>query len=284
MNPMVSRRHPGWFALPGVVFLLGFFVWPVVSMVQESFQLTDSTFENYSRIAESSAIVRSLWVTISLSILVTLLCIVLGYVYTYTVIRVRPWLGRVLLAIVVLPAAINLLARIFALQVVLQDQGIVNDLLMQLGLISEPLQLIRTRFSVVLGSVSMLLPLFVFPLYATMRRINPEFVLAAQSLGAKPRVAFRRVFLPLSVPGLLAGALLVFVQSLGYYIVPQLLGNNGSDQFVGQYVAYYVSQGDWGFGAALGLVLLVLTVLTLAVASRAVRIGDVLTSSVAGRS
>jgi len=86
------------------------------------------------------------------------------------------------------------------------------------------------------------------------------------------------------MPGLSAGTLLVFVSSLGYYIVPQLLGNNGSDQFLGQYVAYYINQGQSGFGAALGIVLLVMTVVVLAAASRLVRLGDVLSASVAGRS
>lgn len=278
----LTARHPGWLALPGVAFLVLFFVWPVVSMLSESLAAPSGELGNYQRAFDSSAILRSLWVTISLSLLSTVICILLGYVYAYTVVRSRPLVAAVLLGIVIVPAAINLLARVFAIQVVLQDQGIVNQVLEALGLISEPLELIRTRFSVVLGMVSMLLPLLVFPLYATMRRIDGELVLAAQSLGATPGRAFRRVFLPLSMPGLQAGALLVFVSSLGYYIVPQLLGNNGSDQFLGQYVAYYVAQGDRGFGAALGIVLMVMTVLTLLAASRLVRIGDVLTSSVAG--
>lgn len=284
MRTLTAGRHPGWLALPGVVFLVFFFVWPVLSMLTQSLDSPDGALANYRRASDSTAILHSLWVTISLSLLSTAICIALGYVYSYTVIRSRPWVASLLLGIVAIPAAINMLARIFAIQVVLQDQGIVNRLLEDIGFISQPLQLIRTRFSIVLGMVSMLLPLLVFPLYATMRRISPELVLAAQSLGAKPSVAFRRVFLPLSMPGLLAGTLLVFVSSLGYYVVPQLLGNNGSDQFLGQYVAYYVAQGNLGFGAALGIVLLVMTVATLAVASRLVRIGDVLSSSVAGRS
>ena len=284
MRLLTSRRDPAWLAVPGVLFLVFFFVWPMISMATQSLESRRGTFGNYQRAVDSSAVLHSLWVTLSLSLLSTAICIVLGYTYAYTAVRSRPWIAQLLLGIVVIPAAINLLARIFALQVVLQDQGILNRLLIDLGLISEPLQLIRTRFSIVLGMVSMLLPFLVFPLYATMRRISPELVLAAQSLGARPSAAFRRVFLPLSMPGLLAGALLVFVSSLGYYIVPQLLGNNGSDQFLGQYVAYYVNQGQAGFGAALGIVLLVLTVLTLALASRLVRLGDVLTASVAGRS
>lgn len=284
MRTSTAGRHPGWLALPGVVFLVFFFVWPVLSMLKQSLDSPDGALGNYRRAFDSTAILHSLWVTISLSLLSTAICVALGYVYSYTVIRSRPWVASLLLGIVVIPAAINMLARIFAIQVVLQDQGIVNRLLEDIGFISQPLQLIRTRFSIVLGMVSMLLPLLVFPLYATMRRISPELVLAAQSLGAKPSVAFRRVFLPLSMPGLLAGTLLVFVSSLGYYVVPQLLGNNGSDQFLGQYVAYYVAQGNLGYGAALGIVLLVMTLATLAVASRLVRIGDVLSSSVAGRS
>ena len=278
------RRNPAWLALPGVLFLVLFFLWPMASMAAQSLDSTRGTFGNYERAFDSAAVLRSLWVTISLSLLSTVLCMVLGYTYAYTAVRSRPWVAQLLLGIVVIPAAINLLARIFAIQVVLQDQGIVNRLLLDLGLVSEPLQLIRTRFSIVLGMVSMLLPLMVFPLYAAMRRISPELVLAAQSLGARPSVAFRRVFLPLSMPGLSAGTLLVFVSSLGYYIVPQLLGNNGSDQFLGQYVAYYINQGQSGFGAALGIVLLVMTVVVLAAASRLVRLGDVLSASVAGRS
>lgn len=276
-------RGPGWLALPSVVFLLLLFVWPLTVMVVASFTDPQPGLANYQRVFATSSIVRSMWFTAALSALVTVICAVVGYGYTYTLVKTRDTLRTVLLMVILVPALVSLLVRVFALQVLLQDQGLVNKALIAIGLVDAPISLIRTPFAIGVGMVTTLLPFMVFPLYATMSRIDPDLMTAAGSLGARPLVAFRRVFLPLSVPGLVAGSLLVFISSLGYFVVPQLLGDNARSRFLSQYVSMYVAQGQWGYGAAIGAVLLVMTLVTLLLVGRLINVGDILRASVGGR-
>ena len=168
--------------------------------------------------------------------------------------------GRVaglLLIAVLLPFWSSLLVRTFAWQVILRDTGIINTFLIDLGVISEPLTLIRTTGGVIIGMSHILLPFMVLPIYAVMRRIDPEFGRAAANLGASPASAFLRVFVPLSLPGVVAGCLLVFVLALGFYITPALLGGL-RDQMISQLIVQQVQQRlDWGFGTAMSVLLMV---------------------------
>lgn len=252
-------------------------------MVVRSFTDPSLGLANYRRFFSTPSIIHSLWVTIWMSLVATLICAAVGYVYTYVAVKARPRTGKILLALVLLPAAMNILVRTFALEVILADEGLLNKLLMYLHITSSPVALARTSFAVGLGMVSMLLPFMVFPLYSAMTRIDPQLVLAARSLGAPARVAFWRVYFPLTLPGVSAGSLIVFVSALGYFVVPQLLGDNGSGRFLSQYTSFYIANGEWGYGSAIGVVLLLLTLGTLIVAARAVRVGDALRSSVGGQ-
>ena len=185
-----------------------------------------------------------------------------------------------LLIAVLLPFWSSLLVRTFAWQVILRDTGIINRFLIDLGVISEPLTLIRTTGGVILGMSHILLPFMVLPIYAVMRRIDPEYGRAAANLGASPARAFLRVFVPLSLPGVVAGCLLVFVLALGFYITPALLGGL-RDQMISQLIVQQVQQRlDWGFGTAMSVLLMVITLVVLFVASRAVRLRDVFGSAV----
>jgi ABC-type spermidine/putrescine transport system permease subunit I len=181
----------------------------------------------------------------------------------------------VLLIAVLLPFWSSLLVRTFAWQVILRDTGIINRFLLDLGVIHEPLALIRTTAGVIIGMSHILLPFMVLPLYAVMRRIDPEFGRAAANLGASPTTAFLRVFVPLSLPGIAAGSLLVFILALGFYITPALLGGLG-DQMISQLIVQQIQQRlDWGFGTAMSVLLVAITLIVLLVASRLVRIRDV---------
>jgi len=255
------------------------FIWPVAQMMVQSFTDPVRGLDNYRRFFASDAMMHSVVTTLGLTLLGTALCALIGYVYAYTVVHSRPSIARLLIVLTVVPAVMNLLVRAFSLEVLLQDTGLVNRLLQTVGLIGAPITLIRTPFAIVFGMVTIALPLMILPLYSSMRSINPELVVAAQSLGATPGVAFRKVFFPLSLNGLFSGSLIVFITGLGYYIVPQLLGNNASDRFVSQHVAFYIADGQWGFGAAIGVVLLVITVAVLLVASRLIRVGDAVRTS-----
>jgi ABC-type spermidine/putrescine transport system permease subunit I len=190
--------------------------------------------------------------------------------------------GRVagiLLIAVLLPFWSSLLVRTFAWQVILRDTGVINRFLLDLGLISHPLTLIRTTGGVIIGMAHILLPFMVLPIYAVMRRIDPEYGRAAANLGAPPFSAFLRVFVPLSLPGVFAGSLLVFVLALGFYITPALLGGL-KDQMISQLIVDEVQQAlDWGSASAMAVLLMAFTFVVLFVASRIVRLRDVFGSA-----
>jgi putative spermidine/putrescine transport system permease protein len=210
----------------------------------------------------------------------TVTCLVVGYPFAYLMTVVSGRVAGLLLIAVLLPFWSSLLVRTFAWQVILRDTGIINRFLLDLGLISSPLTLIRTTLGVILGMSHILLPFMVLPLYAVMRRIDPEYGRAAANLGAPPMSAFLRVFVPLSLPGVVAGCLLVFVLALGFYITPALLGGL-HDQMISQLIVQQIQQRlDWGFGTAMSVVLMVITLVILFVASRLVRLRDVFGSAV----
>jgi putative spermidine/putrescine transport system permease protein len=235
---------------------------------------------NYEQFFTQGAYVRVLTNTFWIALLATLSCLVVGYPFAYLMTIVPGRVAGLLLIAVLLPFWSSLLVRTFAWQVLLRDTGVINRLLLDLGVISEPLTLIRTTLGVILGMSHILLPFMVLPMYAVMRRIDPEFSRAAANLGASPATAFLRVFVPLSLPGVLAGCLLVFVLALGFYITPALLGGL-KDQMISQLIVQQIQQRlDWGFGTAMGVLLVAITLAFLFAASRAVRLQDVFGSGV----
>lgn len=200
--------------------------------------------------------------TLGMAALITLLCALLGYPLAYVLARARPAVRNLLLIFVLLPFWTSLLVRTAAWMTLLQSNGIINRALVWIGLVDTPLELLYTRFSTVLAMTHILLPFMVLPLFSVMRGINPAYMQAALSMGARPIQAFLKVYLPLSVPGLSAGALLVFIISIGYYITPALLG--GTDgQMIANLIAFHMQESNnWGLAAALGGLLLV-TILSL---------------------
>jgi len=267
--------------LPGVVFLAVFFLAPLVMMSLRSVtDPQDAGLSNYTRFFADEAYLRVLLNTFWIALVSTVTCLVVGYPFAYLMTVVSGRVAGLLLIAVLLPFWSSLLVRTFAWQVILRDTGIINRFLLDLGLISSPLTLIRTTLGVILGMSHILLPFMVLPLYAVMRRIDPEYGRAAANLGAPPMSAFLRVFVPLSLPGVVAGCLLVFVLALGFYITPALLGGL-HDQMISQLIVQQIQQRlDWGFGTAMSVVLMVITLVILFVASRLVRLRDVFGSAV----
>jgi putative spermidine/putrescine transport system permease protein len=267
--------------LPAAVFLLAFFLAPLLLMSLRS--VTDPVgagLSNYEKFFAQEAYLRVLTNTFWIAALSTVTCLVIGYPFAYLMTIVPGRLAGLLLIAVLLPFWSSLLVRTFAWQVILRDTGIINRFLLDLGLISEPLTLIRTTGGVILGMSHILLPFMVLPIYAVMRRIDPEFGRAAANLGASPARAFLRVFVPLSLPGVVAGCLLVFVLALGFYITPALLGGL-RDQMISQLIVQQIQQRlDWGFGTAMSVLLMVITLVILFAASRAIRLRDVFGSAV----
>ncbi|MFZ1467867.1 MAG: ABC transporter permease [Paracoccaceae bacterium] len=214
--------------------------------------------------ANGTILVRTLWV----SALVTFFCLLIGLPYAMVAASVSGWKRAVLLAAVLLPLWTSLLVRTAAWMIILQDSGIINQTLLGLGIISEPLVLIFNRFGVVLAMTHVLLPFMVLPIYSVLLTVPGNLMNAAASLGAHPLRAFVRVLLPLSLRGVVSGVLLVFMSSIGYYITPALLGG-ASDQMVSSVIAFYATgSANWSMAAALGLILLVLTLILYAVYNR----------------
>ncbi|MET9835705.1 ABC transporter permease [Streptomyces sp. NPDC006385] len=259
-------------ALPGLLFVAVLFLYPFIETAVKSF--VDPSPANYEIFAQSAAYRKSLLTTFRTAFLVSLSCLVLGYPYAYAMHKLKPRARAVLSFLVLLPFGTSLLVRTYAWTVWLQDNGIVNRTLQALGLTDGPLPLIRTTFAVTVGMTHALLPFMVFPVYAAMKRVPTDLVPAAISLGAKKSLAFRRVFLPLTMPGVMAGTLLVFVLSLGYYITPALLGSP-RDGMLSELIVNQVStQLNFGVGAAVGMVLMVMTLITLFLGTRLVKFSD----------
>lgn len=279
-GPRRDRAHPrgvphwlrfdGWGALvlPLLVFLVIVFGLPLAVMLSRS--LTDPTFglANYRDIFANTVYVKVLGNTFLISVVVTVVTLVLAYPYAYLMSLVTPFWRLVMLGIVLVPFWTSILVRSFALVLFLRDTGAFNSTLEAIGVIDHPIPLIRTISGVVFGMVQVALPFAVLPIYATMQGIDRRLLQAAESLGDRPSGAFWRIFVPLSLPGVAAAVLLTFIQALGYYITPALLGGP-KNTMIGELIVQQIgSVLRFGFAAALATMLLVTTFLLLFVASR----------------
>nr|WP_138515245.1 ABC transporter permease [Rhodoferax bucti] len=206
--------------------------------------------------------------TFQISFVVTLLCLVLAYPLAYWLSTLPERKANVLMILVLVPFWTSILVRVAAWIVLLQSEGLVNGALLGIGAISEPLALLFNRTGVIISMVHILLPFMILPLYSVMKSVPPTYVRAAVSLGSAPLAAFVRVYVPQTFPGVGAGALLVFILAIGYYITPALLGG-ADDQMLSYYIARYTNvEVNWGMACALGALLLVTTLVLYAVYRR----------------
>ena len=206
--------------------------------------------------------------TFQISFVVTLLCLLLAYPLAYWLSTLPERKANVLMILVLVPFWTSILVRVAAWIVLLQSEGLVNGALLSIGVISEPLALLFNRTGVIISMVHILLPFMILPLYSVMKSVPPTYVRAAVSLGSAPLAAFVRVYVPQTFPGVGAGALLVFILAIGYYITPALLGG-ADDQMLSYYIARYTNvEVNWGMACALGALLLATTLVLYAVYRR----------------
>ena len=197
---------------------------------------------------------RTLWI----SLLVTVLCLILGYPIAYLLATLPLRYSNLLMIMVLLPFWTSLLVRTTTWIVLLQSNGVINDIMVWIGLISNEgrIRMIYNQTGTVIAMTQILLPFMVLPLYSVMKTISPSYVRAAQSMGATPALAWFKIYLPMSVPGIGAGALLVFILSIGYYITPALVGGE-TGTMISNFIAYHMKSSlNWGLAAALGTILL----------------------------
>lgn len=209
-------------------------------------------------------LIRTFWI----AALVTLACACIGFPYAIIAASLTGWKRDLMLGAVLLPLWTSLLVRTAAWFILLQEKGLINDVLQTLGLINSPLALIFNRTGVIIAMTHVLLPFMVLPIYSVLITIPKNLMPAAASLGAHPLRAFLRVLLPLSLRGVASGSLLVFISAIGYYITPALIGGPG-DQMISSIIAFYATgSANWGMAGALGVVLLVATLILYSVYAR----------------
>jgi spermidine/putrescine transport system permease protein len=258
-------RARAWALLaPGSLWLVLFFAVPILIMASYSVMERGTyggvesgfTLEAYARFFDPLYL-RILGRTLVLAAVTTLLCLVVGYPLAYAIAAAGRW-KHALLFLVVLPFWTSFLVRTYAIMFLLRDTGLVNSALMAIGLTDAPLTLLYTPGAVLAGLVYGYLPFMVLPVYASLEKLDPALLEAAESLGARPADRFARVTLPLSMPGVVAGCLLVFIPSLGAFLTPDLLG--GAKQvMVGNLIQQqFGAARDWPFGSAVSFVLIAL--------------------------
>ncbi len=253
-----EQRRAALFALPGVAYAAAFVVMPLMWVLFRS--VSDPSVATYAQVARTPEHVRELGTTIRLALLTTTVSLVLGYPYAYAMARVGWAMRRVLAALITLPFWTSVLVRTYAWTILLQDSGLVNSVLRQTTMVDDPVPLMRNTFGVVVGLTHIVLPFVVLPVYATLRQIDPDLVDAAHGLGATDMSTFRRVVLPLSMPGVAAGGALAFLLAQGFYLTPALLGHPREETLAEAVVDLVTQRLAFGEGAALATVLLVLAV------------------------
>ena len=258
-------------SLPSLITILIVVFIPVFWLSSLSFfdRAGDFSWENYDRIFQSQLYIKTFIVTLKISFITLFFCILLGYPLCYWLSQLPDRLAGILMVFVLLPFWTSILVRTYAWLVILQRNGIINDTLISIGWIDEPLQLAHNLTGSIIGMVHILLPFFILPLFASMRSIDTNFIRAAISLGSTPRGAFWRIFFKMSLPGFFAGTVLVFVLALGTYVTPALLGG-GKIQMLAQRIdSTIMLYSNWGAASALGVVLLILAFVTIWVFNRA---------------
>ena len=272
---MAGTKAPGnarglrvaFLTLPTLAFLLVFFILPVGYVLFLSVSSPTVSLDHFTRIFSTPLYLRVLWNTFLTSFFVTVFCLLLGYPLAYVIARRNDIWSRLLLSAVIISFWTGFLVRTYAWLVILGNRGPVVGAIDALGLGPAP-QLLFTSFSSAVGMTHILLPYMVLSLLSVMKRFDERYIRAAESLGARPFTAFRLIYLPLSLPGVVNGSILIFTICLGFYVTPILLGTP-SDMMISQLINQQIEELlNFGFASALAVVLLITTAVILAIYNR----------------
>ncbi|TIX93433.1 MAG: ABC transporter permease [Mesorhizobium sp.] len=257
---LILRRPDGvGGALPALTLITLFFVVPVVALLLRSVTEPVPGLQNYAILFGDGTYARVFFNTFLVATVVTAVTVIVAFPVAWMLAIMPPALGSIVFGIIILSMWTNLLTRTYAWMVLLQRTGVINRTLMDIGLISEPLPLINNLTGVTIGMVYIMLPFMILPLVGTLRAIDPMTLRAAALCGASPFEAFRRILLPLSLPGIAAGGLMVFVMSLGYFVTPTLLGGTSNMMLAAMIAQMIQSLLNWGLGSAAAFILLLVT-------------------------
>tara|TARA_R100001369_G_scaffold35418_2_gene60685 strand:- start:292 stop:1134 length:843 start_codon:yes stop_codon:yes gene_type:complete len=275
--PRVNEKVSYWMlVVPALAVMVLFYIVPVLGIWKIAFTEPTTGLANFVAMADSSAVKTSFVITFRVAAITTIGCLILGYIVAYAISNYASKLTPLMLALVLLPFWVSVLIRSFSWIVLLGRSGIVNDTLIGAGVIESPLRLMHNELGVLIAMIHVMLPFAILPMLTNMRGISGAYVLAARSLGAGEWTAFRQVYFPQTMPGVMSGALLVFVLSLGFFVTPALLGG-GRVLMISEYITYQIQEFlNWGLGSALSVALLVATALVLLVAARFVNLRSAL--------
>jgi putative spermidine/putrescine transport system permease protein len=254
--------------LPATLLLAVFFVVPLLQVLWLSVSEPQVGFENYREIFDSPLVARIWLTTFRVCLLTTFFSVTLGYVVAFAMTRVGERHRTIMISCIVMTFSFSILVRAFAFIILLRNEGVLNQALVGSGLISEPVRLVRNEIGVIIGMVHYGLPVAILALYSNMRGVGDTYVAAARGLGATPLQAFRMVYLPLTKPGILSASILVFIYSLGFFIIPTLLGG-GRVVMIAEYIRVGFEETlRWGQATMLSTTLLVVVVVILAAMAR----------------
>ncbi len=271
-----SRTFPAMTPLllvaPLVFYMLAFYALPVLSMLLRSLNDPSWSFGHYTSLPGDIVFLKTFWITLSTSLIVTLSTLVLGYPVALGLVRARST-APLILIVILLPFWTSVLVRSYAWMVLLGRHGLINEALLALGAIDRPVRLLNTTLATRIAMTHILLPYMILPIANALRQIDPSLARAASGLGAGPWATFRQVTLPLSMPGVAAGMLLVFVLALGFYITPAMVGAP-REITLSMLIALQVDQLNWGYAATLSAVLLATALGLIAIAQRLPGVGN----------
>jgi ABC-type spermidine/putrescine transport system permease subunit I len=259
-------------AAPLLFFMLAFYAVPVLSMLMRSVNDPAWTWSHYASLAADTVFLKVLSNTLATSLIVTLGTLVLGYPVALSLAR-APRHAPVTLVLILVPLWTSVLVRSYAWMVLMGRHGLINEALLALGMIDQPLHILNTPRATQIAMIHILLPYMVLPIANALRQIDPSLPRASSGLGATPWSTFRQITLPLSMPGVAAGTLLVFVLALGFYITPAMLGGP-REITLSMLIAQQVEQLNWAYAATLSTVLLATTLLIIAGLSRLPGVGN----------
>jgi ABC-type spermidine/putrescine transport system permease subunit I len=257
---------------PLVIYMVVLYALPVVTMLLRSVNEPTWSLDHYRELLDDSVFLNTLVNTLYTAAIVSVGTLVLGYPVALALVRTKK-MAPLILVIILLPFWTSVLVRSYAWMVLLGRHGLINEALMSSGLIDRPLRILNTSLATYIGMIHILLPYMILPIANALRQIDPSLARAAAGLGSPPWKTFLQITLPLSVPGVAAGGLLVFVLSLGFYITPAMLGGP-RDITLSMLIAIQVDQLNWAYAACLSAVLLATALVVIAVFRRLPGIGN----------
>jgi len=271
-----SKFNPYWLLIaPAVLLVLMLYFAPIANVLFLGVIDPKPGFSNYAKIFESDTISNLILRTLKLCLITTFLAVTLGYIVSYAMVHTLSHIRRRMISILLISFWISVLVRSFAWLMLLGHNGLLNNTLIKLGIISEPLALMRNEFGVLIGMTEYMLPYAILPLLANMQGIDARISQASRSLGASSSQTFFNVFFPLTKPGIIAASLLVFISSLGFYVTPAILGG-GKVQMIAEYISVQLLVTvRWGVAAMLATLMIVIVLLLIYVLNRFMKLSTI---------